>query len=116
MCKSKDLLDRLDEMCQVTLEMYGSAINFYTFCPKRGNALHVACKIGLTEMAKEILSQGYQRLLLEPATYGEESVPLHLAWKETQRRKETQWRKEMQWRKETQWRMVKAFLEALHIR
>ena len=78
--------------------MYGSAINFSTFRPKRGNALHVACKIGLTEMAKEILSQGYQRLLLEPATYGEESVPLHLAWKEKQ------------------WRMVKAFLEALHIR
>ena len=82
----------------MTLEMYGSAINFSTFRPKRGNALHVACKIGLTEMAKEILSQGYQRLLLEPATYGEKYVPLYLAWKEKQ------------------WRMVKVFLEALHVR
>jgi len=85
-------------MCQVTRNMYGSAINFSTFRPKRGNALHVAAKFGLTETAKEILSQGYQGLLLEPATYGEESVPLYLAWREKQ------------------WRMVKAFLEALHIR
>ena len=85
-------------MCQVTLAIYGSAIDLFTFRPERGNALHVAAKFGLTEMAKELLSQGYQRLLLEPATYGEESVPLYLAVQHEQ------------------WRMVKVCLEALNNR
>ena len=88
----------LDEMCQVTLAKYESAIDFTTFRPERGNALHVAAKIGLTEMAKEILSQGYQRLLLEPAMYGEKQVPLCLAVENEQ------------------WRMVVVFLEALSYR
>ena len=85
-------------MCQVALQLYGPAIDFSTFRPEKGNALHVAAKFGLAEMAKEILSQGYQRLLLKPATYGERYLPLHLAWKEEQ------------------WRTVKIFLEALNSR
>ena len=82
--------------------MYGSAIDFSTFRPERarGNALHVAAKLGLTEMAKEILSQGYQKLLLEPAIiiYGEKQLPLYLAVQHEQ------------------WRMVKVCLEALSSR
>lgn len=85
-------------MCQVVLATYGSAVDFTTFHPERGNALHVASKLGLTEMAKEILSQGYQRLLLEPAIHGEQQLPLFLAVQNEQ------------------WRIVAVFLEALSYR
>ena len=91
-------LQKLDEMCQVTLAIYGSAIDLSTFRPESGNALHVAAKLGLAEMAREILSRGYQRLLLEPATGDQKQLPLYLAVQHEQ------------------WRMVKVCLESLNSR
>jgi len=88
----------VDEVFQMLLAEHRTKFDLYTFRPERGNALHVAAKLGFTQTAKEILSQGYQSLLLEAATDGEKDWPLRLA---VQNKK---------------WSVVKVFLEALSCR
>ena len=70
-------------------------INLFTIRSERGNALHLAAKHGLVVTAKEIISQGYQKLLLEVAEVGKKCWPLTVA---VQKRN---------------WDVVKLFLDSL---
>ena len=71
------------------------SVDIFTIRSKRGNALHLAAKHGLVVTAKEIISQGYQKLLLEPAKVGRECWPLTVAVREKK------------------WEVVKLFLDSL---
>ena len=81
--------------CGIMEHLAEKPVDLFTFRCKRGNALHLAAKHGLVVTAKEIISQGYQKLLLEAAEVGTKCWPLTVAVREKK------------------WEVVKLFLDSL---
>ena len=91
----KKYLENVELDSFFTQNLAKKSVDIFTIRSERGNALHLAAKLGLVETAKEIISQGYQKLLLEPAEVGRECWPLTVA---VQKKK---------------WEVVKLFLDSL---
>ena len=86
---------RVELDCAFMESLAKRPVDLFALHSESGNVLHFAAKHGLVVTAKEIISQGYQKLLLEAPKGGKDHWPLTIAVREKK------------------WEVVKLFLDSL---